>query len=107
VGGGNHPHVGLDRFAAAEPLERLSLQKANYDRVALVNPSGTVVERYSYDPFGTVTYMTGGYGSRSSSSYSWIYGFQGGRLDTITGDNHFGARNEDPATGCGFGIPHE
>jgi RHS repeat-associated protein len=23
----------------------------------------------------------------------------GGRLDTITGDNHFGARNEDPSTG--------
>jgi RHS repeat-associated protein len=47
-----------------------------------------------------VTYLTGSYGSRSSSSFSWIYGFQGGRLDTITGDNHFGARNEDPSTGA-------
>jgi RHS repeat-associated protein len=75
------------------------LQDANYDVVALVNTSGTVVERYAYDPFGAVTVLTGGYGSRSTSSYSWIYGFQGGRQDTITGDNHFGARNEDPGTG--------
>jgi RHS repeat-associated protein len=75
------------------------LQDANFNVIALVNTSGSVVERYVYDPFGAVTVLTGSYGSRSGSSYSWVYGFQGGRLDTVTGDNLFGARNEDPATG--------
>jgi RHS repeat-associated protein len=59
----------------------------------------TVVERHQYDPFGAVTVLTGSYGARSESSYSWVYLFQGGREDTITGDTKFGARNEDAETG--------
>jgi RHS repeat-associated protein len=91
---------GTGLTATGTSYQRLfALQDANYNVVALVNSSGSVLERYVYDPFGAVTVLTGSYGSRSSSSYSWIYGFQGGRQDTITGDTHFGARNEDPGTG--------
>jgi RHS repeat-associated protein len=76
-----------------------AVQDASYNVVAIVNNSGSVVERYSYDPFGTVTVMSPGYTVRESSCYNWVYGFQGGRLDTVTGDTNFGARNEDPSTG--------
>ena len=81
-------------------IRLFSIQDANYNIVALVNTSGSVVERYAYDPFGAVTVMTGSYGARSSSSYDWVYGFQGGRQDMITGNNLFRARNEDPSAGA-------
>ena len=66
---------------------------ANYNTVAIVAMSddvATVVERYAYEPFGTVTVMSGSYVAESGSSYNWVYLFQGGREDTITGDTHFG-----------------
>ena len=77
-----------------------ALQDADYNVVALVNTSGVVVERYVYDPFGSVTILTGSYGSRSSSSYNWVYGFQGGRKDGITSNTRFGARE----TNLGLGV---
>jgi RHS repeat-associated protein len=63
--------------------ERLyAIQDANWDVVALVNTSGTVVERYAYDAYGVFTVMDGSWGSRAGSSYGWQYLFQGGRLDS-------------------------
>jgi RHS repeat-associated protein len=67
--------------------------------VALLNSSGAVVERYAYDPFGAVTVMDADYTVLHGSSYAWVYLFQGGRLDTITGDTQFGARNESSGLG--------
>jgi RHS repeat-associated protein len=92
---------GTGLTATGSSFTRLwAIQDANYNTVALVNGSGSAVERYAYEPFGAVTYLTGSYGSRSASSYGWVFLFQGGRLDSITGDTHFGARNEDPTTGA-------
>jgi len=74
--------------------ERLWVQQdANWNVTALVNGSGTVVERYVYDPYGNVTVLTASWGSTSGSAYAWIYGHQGGRLDTTTG--LYGFRNRD------------
>ena len=59
--------------------ERLWVQQdANWNVTALVNGSGTVVERYVYDPYGVTTVLTGSWGSTSGSAYAWIYGHQGG-----------------------------
>ena len=67
--------------------ERLWVQQdANWNVTALVNASGTVVERYAYDPFGSATVYDAGYNVRGGgSSYGWVYGVQGMRHDAISG----------------------
>jgi RHS repeat-associated protein len=86
-----------DSMVEVGPSLRLCvIQDANWNVVALVNASGSVVERYDYTPFGTVTIMNASYTVLSSSAYSWIYLLQGGRLDTVTGNYQFGARDYSP-----------
>src|SRR5260370_33148185 len=53
--------------------ERLWVQQdANYNVTALVNNSGTVVERYAYDPYGAVTVYDASLNVRSGgSNYAW------------------------------------
>jgi RHS repeat-associated protein len=64
--------------------ERLWVQQnANGDVTALVNGSGSVVERYVYDPYGVVTYLTSTWGTLSGSAYAANYLFQGERLDPM------------------------
>ena len=58
-------------------------QDANHDVTSLVNSSGTVLERFAYDPYGKQTVLNASW-STTSDSYNWIYGFQGGRLDPLT-----------------------
>jgi len=77
--------------------ERLWVQQdADWNVTALVNGSGSVVERYVYDPYGNMTVLTASWGSTSGSAYAWIYGHQGGRLDTTTGLYGFRHRTESP-----------
>jgi RHS repeat-associated protein len=91
---------GTGLTATGTSYQRLwPMQDANWNVVGLVNDSGTVVERYAYDPFGAVTVMDGSYGARSSSSYGWVYGFQGMRLDPITVLNAANARWYSPVLG--------
>jgi RHS repeat-associated protein len=74
--------------------ERLyAMQDVNWNVVGLVNASGTVVERYAYDSFGGFTILDGSWGSRSSSSYAWVYLFEGGRWNAAIGGFDF--RNRD------------
>jgi hypothetical protein len=73
--------------------ERLyALQDANFDVTAIADAStGTIVERYSYTPYGTRTIMDGSWGSRTSSSYDWTIGHQGLAQDDesgLIGDRH-------------------
>lgn len=80
--------------------ERLyALHDANYNVTALVNPSGSVVERCLEDPFGTPSYFDAGYGSRSSSNYGWNYLHQGLRWDGTTGKYWNRNRDYDPVQG--------
>jgi RHS repeat-associated protein len=65
-----------------------AVQDANWNVTALVNDdnggtTATVVERYVYDPYGQVTYLTASWGSSSASAYSQVYLHQGLRLDSI------------------------
>jgi RHS repeat-associated protein len=62
--------------------ERLWVQQdANWNVTAILNNSGTVIERYVYDPYGLVTYLTASWSTLSSSAYVVNYLFQGERLD--------------------------
>jgi RHS repeat-associated protein len=63
---------------------------------ALVNGSGSVVERYVYDPYGKQSIYDSSYNSRASSSYAWIFGLQGKRIDSSTGNYNFNAREYRP-----------
>jgi RHS repeat-associated protein len=86
---------------------------ASYTRIWAINDAGfnvvalvtvvdsvvTVVERYEYDPFGNITVLSGDYEVEDGSSYNWVYGFQGMRMDTITGDNLSRTREDDPEVG--------
>src|SRR5579884_2646607 len=82
------------------PSQRLYVQQdADWNVTALVSTSGSVVERYVFDPYGGVTYLTASWGSRSGSGYSWHYLFQGGRLDTATGLYNFEHRDYSSSLG--------
>jgi RHS repeat-associated protein len=67
--------------------ERLWIQHdANWNVTALVNGSGTVVERYYYDAFGAATTLDASFAVRSGgSSYAWEYLFQGMRYESLSG----------------------
>jgi RHS repeat-associated protein len=52
---------------------------------ALVDRAGAVLERYGYNGFGGVRYLTAGFGSRSTSLYDWETLFGSYRYDTDTG----------------------
>ena len=43
--------------------------------------------------------MNSSYTVEDASSYNWVYGFQGGRVDTITSDTQSGVRDENSGTG--------
>jgi RHS repeat-associated protein len=74
------------------------LQDANFNVTALVNTSGAVVERYTYDPFGhsevrnaSWVVQTGG------SAYAWVYQFQGLRRETAAEYDYARNRIYSPA----------
>jgi RHS repeat-associated protein len=75
-----------------------ALQDANWDVVALVSPGGSVQERFTYDPYGNVTVLGGGW-SAASDVYNWQYLYQGGRVNTLTGLYTFQHRNYSPVLG--------
>lgn len=73
-------------------------QDANHDVTALVNTSGTVVERFDYDPYGKVTVLSASWGN-STDQYSWAYLFQGGRYDSNAKNYNFRNRDYRPTLG--------
>ncbi len=80
-------------------------QDANFNVTGLVDTTGTVVERYAYDPYGKAavldpgTWMVRGSGQYGTSSYGWVYLQQGGRYDTATGLYNFRERDYSPTLG--------
>ena len=66
--------------------ERLwALQDANENVTGLVNNSGNLVERYTYDSAGNVTYLTPSWTQESSSAYGWTILYQGELCDPTGG----------------------
>lgn len=75
------------------------VQDPDFNVTALLNNSGSVVERYVYDPYGAVTILSATFTTLSSSAYAWVYLNQGSRFDFVTGLYHhggYGGRDEDP-----------
>ena len=63
------------------------------------NSGASIQERYTYDPYGSVTILAPNGTVRSSSSYDWKYLHQTGRLDGDTGLYHFRNRDYSPTLG--------
>jgi len=72
---------------------------ANFNVIALIDTSGTVVERFAYDAFGVFSVLTPAWGARGSSSYGWNYLHQGGRWDADGGLYSFRHREYSPTLG--------
>jgi len=85
--------------------ERLWIQQdANGDVTALMNGSGSVVERYVYDPYGQVTFLNSSWGTISASAYGMVNLFQGERSDPATSIYHMDRRDYSPTLGRWVGI---
>jgi len=79
--------------------ERLyGLHDANWNTTALVNTSGTVQERYTYTPFGQVTFRDASGSTLSSSAKDWVFLHQGGER-IAAGDYEFRNRVYSPSLG--------
>jgi RHS repeat-associated protein len=82
--------IERDRDADGNPMngleERLWVQQdANYNVTALANASGSIVERYAYDPFGLQAVYDANWNVRGTSNYGFTYGFQGKQFDATSG----------------------
>jgi RHS repeat-associated protein len=76
------------------------VQDANYNVTAIFDNAGNIVERYVYDPFGSVTVLDAGWVERSAGSqFAWQYLHQGGRFDATSGLYHFRHRDYSPTLG--------
>ena len=79
--------------------ERLyALQDANWNTTALVNTSGTIQERYTYTPFGQVTFRDSTGSTLSNSAKDWVFLHQGGEK-IAAGDYEFRNRVHSPTLG--------
>ena len=65
--------------------QRLYAMHDYFNCTAIVDTSGVVQERYGYNGFGQVRFMTAGFGSLSGSSYGWETLFANYRSDSETG----------------------
>lgn len=72
-------------------------QDANYNVTGLVSTSGSVLERYKYDPYGAFTKLSSSWGSYSGTDRAWVYLHQGGRWDGVSGLFHFRWRDYSPS----------
>ena len=79
--------------------ERLyALQDANWNTTALANAGGTIQERYTYTPFGQVTFRDGSGSTLSASAKDWVFLHQGGER-IAAGDYEFRNRVYSPSLG--------
>ncbi len=79
--------------------ERLYALHDYLNATALINTSAAVQERYGYNAFGGVRFMTATFGSRSSSLYAWETLFGDYRWDSETGLYHVRNRYLHPQLG--------
>jgi len=74
-----------------------ALQNTNWSVTTLIEVGSGVVERFTYDPAGVVTVLGGTSWSTTVDMYDWVYMYQGGRFDSMTGLYVFEHRDYDPA----------
>ncbi len=86
-----------DRDANANPADGLEQRHyvqhdANFNVTAITDPTGTVVERYLYDPYGQATVLAANW-QPTTANHAWQYLHQGGRYDPATNLHHFRSRD--------------
>jgi RHS repeat-associated protein len=69
----------------ATPERLYATQDANFNLTSITNTSGSVVERYLFDAYGTRIIMNASWGVIASSVYNLIIGFQGVTHDEESG----------------------
>jgi RHS repeat-associated protein len=80
--------------------ERLYVQQdANFNVSSILNTSGSVQERYIYDPYGSPTILAPDWTTRGSSQFAWGYLHQGGRRDGTSGLYSYRHRDLMPVLG--------
>jgi RHS repeat-associated protein len=79
--------------------ERLYATMDYFNGTAILNTSGTVLERYAYSAFGQRRIMAADFSPRSTSGYAWDFGFQGQFRDVETGWSNYGYRVYVPLVG--------
>jgi RHS repeat-associated protein len=79
--------------------ERLYATMDYFNGTAILNTSGTVLERYAYSAFGVRRIMAADFSPRSSSSFARDFGFQGQFRDAETGWYNYGFRFYVPLLG--------
>jgi len=88
---GTGGHWGLNSSGLDERI--LSLQDANFNTVALLNASGTVIERFTYTAYGEVKKLNPDFTDYDGATdYEWAYLYTGRRLDEETGLYFYRAR---------------
>jgi RHS repeat-associated protein len=80
-------------------VRHFALQDANWNVVAICNPSGTVQERYAYTAYGVCEFLNASFGSLSGSAYDWTVLYTGRVLDLESGLYHYRMRYYHPLLG--------
>ena len=76
-----------------------ALQDPNWNVCALVNASGVVQERMTYDSFGKPAFRNANFTAKTASSYNWTKTFTGQVYDSETGLMLYRNRYYHPALG--------
>jgi len=63
-----------------------------FDPIAILNNTGSVLERYTYSAFGVPLILAPDYSTRSSSAFDWGFLFHGQFTDAETGYQNYGYR---------------
>ena len=79
--------------------ERLYALMDYYSCTSIVDTSGVVQERYDYSAFGERRIMAADFSDRASSSFDWVFGFQGQFEDAETSYLNYGYRYFSPHIG--------
>ena len=79
--------------------QRMYAMHDYFNCTAIVDTTGTVQERYGYNGFGQVNFMTAAFGSLSGSSYGWETLFANYRFDSETGLYQVRYRYQHPGLG--------
>jgi RHS repeat-associated protein len=87
------------RSAKLKTSDPCNHRNQQYSIIGLTNAAGTLVERYSYTAYGTLSIYAANGTVRTSSTYANRYTYTGREYDADLNLYHFRARWYDPTTG--------
>jgi RHS repeat-associated protein len=88
-----------DDFSSGQRVRYFAMQDDQWNVVALINDSGTVVQRYAYDAYGAIQYLSPDFQPQETPDVVMPYAFTGRRLDSETGLYYYRMRYYHPTLG--------